>query len=588
MIKTYVISILLLFLFIKAIAQEQLKHEKKVYIGPDQKIYVNKNLPIYIKISASPDENAPSYQLISNETSEYANPMYFDTEGRNTLQHPWAVDPKTKQYVEPKEKVIFEVYADGLPPTTKIKLINANRFIKNETVYYGPGLKINFESSDITSGVEATYISVNKSVYQNATSLNELFNEEKEYSIAYYSVDNVGNVEAPKFEKFHIDITPPITSYEIIGERKGNILSSKAFIKLTSKDSLSGVNRIICSINEGNEEMYKSPIPLSVLKDGKSKIQFYAIDNVGNKEEAKVITTSTEQTGINTDASAFSYYIDKEPPVISFEIIGDQYKGKYLYISGRSQFKINATDDKSGVEKIMYSINNGLLNEKYSEPFTIPNEGINTIIYTASDNVGNLALAQTQQVIVDKTSPSSKILFSGKQFTSHDTTFITRDTRIVISTIETGSGIQSINYSIDDSSTAIYKSPFTVEKDGFHTMEYQVKDNVNNAEEKKKCSFFVDNIAPEIYYHFSVKAIGEKKVREDKYDIYPSNTMLYIAATDNASGGEKIEYRINGKKEVQTIIPVKGFVPGNYEIEIVAYDVLKNKSTKTIRFAIEE
>jgi hypothetical protein len=63
--------------------------------------------------------------------------------------------------------------------------------------------------------------------------------------------------------------------------------------------------------------------------------------------------------------------------------------------------------------------------------------------------------------------------------------------------------------------------------------------------------------------------------------------MLYIAATDNASGGEYIEYRINGKP-AQTVLPVKGFLPGNYEIEISAQDVLKNKAMDVIRFSIED
>ena len=62
--------------------------------------------------------------------------------------------------------------------------------------------------------------------------------------------------------------------------------------------------------------------------------------------------------------------------------------------------------------------------------------------------------------------------------------------------------------------------------------------------------------------------------------------MLYIASTDNASGSLSIEYRINGK-ESQTAIPVKGFTPGNYEIEITSYDMLKNMSKQIVRFAIE-
>ena len=125
-----------------------------------------------------------------------------------------------------------------------------------------------------------------------------------------------------------------------------------------------------------------------------------------------------------------------------------------------------------------------------------------------------------------------------------------------------------------------------IEKDGFHSLEYYAVDNVNNTESLRKHTFIVDNIAPQIIFNFSVKAIGEKTVRGETYQIYPSNAMLYIAATDNATGGEYIEYKINGKS-VPSIIPIKGLVPGNYEIEINAFDVLKNKSTEMLRFSIE-
>ncbi len=589
MTKLNQLSVLLLILPIMAIAQEPLKHEKKIYSTTDGKIFVNKTLPVYFRIAVSPAENAPSYVLPSVETAKYANPMYFDTEGRNTLRSPSAVDTTTKKVVLPKHEIIYEIYVDGLAPHTKIKLNTAGRYIKNGVSFFGKGVKFDFESNDENSGVEATYLSVNKSVYQDFAKSQKAFDDEKEYFVSYYSVDHVGNAEVPKSDTFGLDLTAPVTSFKIIGASKGNVLSSKASISFSSKDTLSGVKHIVYSINEGPEKAFSIPIPISILKDGKSKIHYYAIDNVGNKEEIKVLTASTEAIVEKIDhtyGSTFSFYIDKEAPVTSSDIIGDQYKGKFLYISERSRIKINATDEKSGVEKIIYSINNNLLKEKYSEPFAISNQGLNTVLYTSSDNVGNIAVPKAQQIFLDKSIPVSNSSFRGKQFADRDTIFITSDTHIAISTSETGSGIQAIEYSLDGGNKTVYTSAFKVEKDGYHTLEYHAKDNVNNVEEIKKCSFFIDNIAPKIYYHFSVKAIGEKTVRDENYVIYPSNAMLYIAATDNASGGEKIEYRINGK-EVQTVTPVKGFAAGNYEIEIFAYDVLKNRSSQVIRFAIE-
>ena len=347
------------------------------------------------------------------------------------------------------------------------------------------------------------------------------------------------------------------------------------------------MRHIYYSINDGSEKIYTEPIPLSLLSDGKSKIHYFAIDNVGNKEESKVLAASTEQLGSNKDASTFSFYIDKEAPSMSFEIVGDQHSGKYLYMSARSRFKVNATDEKSGVAQIMYSINNPLLKETYSEPFAIEGDGLSTVHYASTDNVGNAALAQSQQVYIDHSIPTSKVSYTGKQFRNRDTLFITMETRIGISASEVGAGVKTINYKLDGGNTTVYTSPVTVAKEGLHTLEFNAIDNVNNTENIQKHSFVVDNTPPDIMSNFSIKPIGEKTVRDEKYIIYPSNTMLYIAATDNSSGVELVEYKINGN-EAQTIIPVKGFVSGNYEVEIKAYDVLKNKTSKVIRFAIEK
>jgi hypothetical protein len=566
-------------------AQEQLKHEEKIYVSPDKKIYINKEQPVYFRVSTSPDDHASSYLLPSEKTTKYANPMYFDTEGRNTLRSPSAIDPNTKKVVMPKIDVQFDIYADGKPPVTKMRLNHTGRHDNNGIIYYGKGLKVELTAKDETSGVEASYISVDHNAYLDFQKLQPLFEEEKEYNIAYYSVDHVGNMESPRTEKFHIDHTAPTTSFKIIGASKGKMLSSKASVSLSSRDTLSGVHHIFYTINDGQEKIYADPIPLAVLKDGKSQIHYYAVDNVGNKEESKVIAASTGV--VENDGAAFSFYIDKEPPLISIEIGGDQYKGKYIYTSERTLFTIIATDDKSGVAKVTYGLNNPLLQREYSEPFSLKGEGLHSITYASADNVGNMTLPQTQQVYVDKSIPVSKAYFSGTHFNNRDTTFITSHTKIILSAFDTGSGIQNLNYLIDGGSASSYKEPIIVSKEGFHTLSYSAKDNVNNPEAVKNVSFFVDNTAPEIFYNFSVKAIGEKTVRDNKYIIYPSNVMLYIASTDNASGVEKMEYKINGKV-TQFTNPLKGFSMGNYEIEIIATDVLKNKSILMVRFAIEE
>ena len=91
--------IVLTFLFMISLtviySQEPLKHEKRVYISPEGKFYIQRSLPIYLRLATSPEDNAPSFLLHSEKTVKYSNPMYLDSEGYNTIRSPWAVDPKT-------------------------------------------------------------------------------------------------------------------------------------------------------------------------------------------------------------------------------------------------------------------------------------------------------------------------------------------------------------------------------------------------------------------------------------------------------------------------------------------------------------
>ena len=65
------------------------------------------------------------------------------------------------------------------------------------------------------------------------------------------------------------------------------------------------------------------------------------------------------------------------------------------------------------------------------------------------------------------------------------------------------------------------------------------------------------------------------------------STIRVIAPTDARSGGERIEYSINGGV-AKTANPIKGLAPGNYHIVVKAFDVLGNVSSEEIKYSIEK
>ncbi len=165
-------AILLLFLTVPLLlnAQEKPTYEKKTYVSPEGKIYVNKALGLYVWLSTSPDEGSKKYKLTSQETSKYSNPMYLDTDGFNSIRSPSAVDPETRKTVYPIRDIVFEVYADESAPKTKIDLGNSIPFKLDGKSYIEENTKLTLLSSDTHSGVESTYISVNGEPFKKYSS----------------------------------------------------------------------------------------------------------------------------------------------------------------------------------------------------------------------------------------------------------------------------------------------------------------------------------------------------------------------------------------------------------------------------------
>jgi hypothetical protein len=583
--QKFIATFIILILPAMGMTQKPLDHKKRIYNSPEGKIYIQKSLPVYLRIATSPDEDAESYLLKSEETSEYSNPMYFDTEGWNTVRSPSAVDTSNKQIVYPLQDIIFEVYADSKPPRSNAQMPEAG-WRANGKKYYGREVEVQLAGKDALSGLEQIYYSLNGEAYKpykNSISCKA----EKEYQLRYYSIDHVHNVEKPKMVRFVIDKTSPTTSYSIEGDNKNNILGTDASIRLTSKDSLSGIKEIRYSINGKAEEVYREPISVKNFAENNNELVYYAIDHVGNKEKKQSLSSSVEKKGGSDNGNdGFSFYIDRDAPETEIRIKGDRYEGKHLFVSERSKVEILARDDKSGVRQVTYSINNSSLGNMYEGPFHLEEAGLQYINFSAEDQVKNISPRKTKAVFMDTGNPRSEIQFVGKNYKSRDTIFVRNTTKLKISGKDGESGMKQILYKIDGGDHVSFKQPFGIEEDGLHQVHYHAVDQVNNHEEDHKVKVYLDQEAPEIYHHFSVKAIGTKKIREEQYTIYPSNCRLYVAATDMACGTEKLKYRVN-EGEWKTRIPVPQLEPGNYEVEIQSTDYLGNEDSTTVKFAIE-
>lgn len=572
--KLIALFLLVLIGVVSSYAQPQIDHVKRTYIGSDGKLYINKALPVYLWLTTSPTDKSEGILLKSEQESKYTNPMYFDTEGLNNIKHEYAVDQNTKEVVNPPLIVNYDVYVDGVAPYSSSTFSPAPKYVSGGVIYYGKGLTVDLHSTDAVSGIENIHYSINAENYKDYTSTIAM-DEEKTYVFKYYGSDNVGNAENSTTKNYIVDLNPPKTNHSVSEPKLGDIISPKADITLSFSDNLSGVKNTKYDFDSRNSNYYSVPITLWGLNDGNHSLTYYSTDNVLNKEPP--IT--------------YNFYLDKIAPVVTQEIVGDQYHGNYKFISSRTNIKLSATDNKAGVDKIFYSIDATGQNT-YNNEFLIPStDGIHTIGYWGVDKVTNLAERKYLTVYMDNSTPKTYITYGNPQFFDRDTLFINQNTPLTLVPYDAAAGIQKTEYSINSGGNNTYSSSFKIPEEGYKTIDFYSTDKVNNQEGTKTSHCLVDNTPPIIYIKFSIDPIGKK----GNLNIYPSYTRMYVAATDIKVGTASIQYSVNGSamreySSPYTLDPseIPHFLKKNqkYTIKVQAKDKLGNQSDQSIEFYI--
>lgn len=586
--KTYNLSYrttLFLFLFgvfacSKSIAQQRKTHEKGTYIDSSQRYYQQASMPAFISIGTSPEGKS---NVLNPTNQKSPKPMYLDGHGKHYIRHR-----------QPQGDFTFEINADGKAPISTLKFIDAPTFQKNGKLYFGQNLKMSVVSKDEMSGLQFVYQSIDRVDFSEEIN-NIKLDREKEYFVQYYAVDNVGNEEPTQQKTFTIDLTAPQTNYIVKGDQIDNVISPRSIVSLKAVDELSGVNRISYKLNEDDDlKNYSSPLNFASLGDGEHTLHFQATDNVKNKEE------------LNT----FSFYLDKMPPIITADILGDRYvvQGK-TFFSGRTKLQLEAMDNKAGVKEIYYAVD-GTNYQKYEKPFYIPNRpGHHVVNYYAIDNVNNKGSGKYERTVtsmfMDLTGPRLSFNYSGEKFGMNNSIYISPRTKVVLSAQDPESGVQNIDYQIDNTTTETYQKPFSIESEGTHNVTFVGLDNVNNTNEKT-FELIVDATAPTIFTHYSLQPIAEEvrilataanpantqnggtqNQQNTNLAVYPKHLTIFLGATDNMVGTDKIFYSINGGTEQLYQTPLNNFPVGKpVKLRIKAVDKLGNVATTEEEFVI--
>lgn len=278
------------------------------------------------------------------------------------------------------------------------------------------------------------------------------------------------------------------------------------------------------------------------------------------------------------------FSVDKDPPTTEPVLSGEE--GENGWFQGQVEIELQASDTHSGVDTTSYQLDGGDWNT-YSGPFTLEEAGEHELRYSSTDNVGNSELAGSIQINIDDASPD---LTLDRPDPSGDNGWYLDGIQVEITAEDQVSGVDSVEYRINETSWETYSSPVGLDESGVYSLEYRSFDTAGN-ENTSSVEIKIDREDPTV----STTVSGT----EGENGWYLSETEVELIGTDNVSGISHNEYRENessGWKEYdgpivledgRNSIEYKSVNEAGRESEIEEKEVKVDTGLPTIEYDVE-
>ncbi|MFC5672385.1 OmpL47-type beta-barrel domain-containing protein [Streptomyces incanus] len=279
------------------------------------------------------------------------------------------------------------------------------------------------------------------------------------------------------------DTTAPTATAEVTGTRnaEGAYVGS-ASVALTATDEGSGVDRIEYAIGADDAwQPYTAPVVVNQV--GTHTVRYRALDRAGNVSEAKSVAFTV--VAPPTD--------DTTAPETSATVDGEKNAdGAYIDMA---TVTVSASDTGSGVNTIEYAVGATGAWQVYGGPVMVHQVGTHTVRYRATDKAGNVSAAKSVAFTVvtappqDTTPPVTGVGVEGSR---NSAGAYVGSAKVTISATDAGgSGVASIEYSLDSGPYLAYTEPVVVDRAGRHTVTYRARDKAGNTSAPLTVSFTV-------------------------------------------------------------------------------------------------
>ncbi|MDF1563453.1 MAG: chitobiase/beta-hexosaminidase C-terminal domain-containing protein [Deltaproteobacteria bacterium] len=323
--------------------------------------------------------------------------------------------------------------------------------------------------------------------------------------VRFFSVDAVGNEEAPRSVLFRFDAQAPTTTATPAG---GRFAGTQTLTLACDDGAGSGCADTYYTV-DGSPVSNASPVytgPLTITAD--TTVQFFSMDQVGNAAGVRFL----------------DFQIDTQAPVTTASLSGGLYTA--------DQTLELACDDGSGVgcAAIHFTLDGSapdLASPIYTGALLITVD--TTVRFFSVDLVGNAEAPRSESFTFDRIAPTTTASPAGGLFTSAPSVSLACDDG-------GGSGCAAIHYTLDGSlpttASPVHAGPISISADT--TLRFFALDQAGNAEAVQTETYTVDGAAPTV----SASPVG---------GLFNNDVLVVLSCDDGVgSGCATIHYTLDG------------------------------------------
>ncbi|MBE1485117.1 ThuA domain-containing protein [Plantactinospora soyae] len=276
---------------------------------------------------------------------------------------------------------------------------------------------------------------------------------------------------------------------------------------------------------------------------------------------------------------AFDYFrlstetVDEAAPVTTATVSGTPVEGWH---TGPVTVTLAATDNAggSGVARTEYQLDGATTWTAYAEPVQVTGDGPHTLRFRSADGAGNVEETRSVEVKIDATAPVSSAAFAPPT----DDGWHSGTIPVTLTSTDTGSGVATLEWSLDGGAWTPYTEPVNVTGDGQHELLYRATDTAGNAETLKSAIVKIDGVKPTVL----VSGLADGQLYGDSQDV-----RVNWSAVDPTSGIKATVGTLDGRPYQPNTLQAMYELPlGLHELTVTATDKAGNSTTSTVRFFV--